>query len=102
MNKMLSGLRNLKKRLAGVTLPINRKRMKWGRNWLCLCGSGKKYKQCCIAEITSLTALDGNAVTKQLPEDIRNMIDDQNKLSIGPTINFVIGSDGKVGIKNNE
>lgn len=21
---------------------------KWGRNWPCVCGSGKKYKKCCI------------------------------------------------------
>lgn len=99
MNKMLSGLRSLKRRVAGVTMPINRKRMKWGRNWLCLCGSGKKYKQCCLAEITILTASDSNAVVEQLPEDVRNLIDDKNSLSNDPTIGFSVGSDGKVVIK---
>jgi len=82
-------------------MPIRRKRIKWQRNWLCLCGSGKKYKRCCIPEITSLTAQDGNAIVEQLPEDIQNMIDDKNRLGVGPAINFIVGSDGKVGVRNN-
>ncbi len=94
-------MRNINKRLAGITMPICRKRMKWGRNWLCLCGSDKKYKHCCIAEITSLTAQDGNAVVEQLPEAIQKMVDAKNNLSDGPTIDFIVGSDGKVGIRNN-
>ena len=102
MNQMLSGLRNLKRRLASVTMPIRRKRIKWQRNWNCLCGSKKKYKKCCIDEITNLTAQDGNAMVKQLPEGVQNMIDDKNRLSVGPTVDFVIGSDGKVGIKHDE
>lgn len=29
---------------------FKRKETKMGRNDLCLCGSGKKYKQCCISK----------------------------------------------------
>jgi hypothetical protein len=101
MNKMLSELRSLKRRLAGVTLPIGRKRIKWYRNWLCLCGSGKRYKRCCLSEIASLTALDGNATVRRLPGEIQSMIDDQRNLGVGTTVNFVTGPDGKVGIRNN-
>ena len=69
--------RNLAKRISGVTMPIVRKRTKWGRNWLCLCGSGKKYKRCCMTEICSITAFDGNANVTPLSEDIQKMIDEQ-------------------------
>jgi len=55
-------------------MPITRKRTKWHRNWPCLCGSGKKYKVCCIDEIESITALDGNANIAKLPENIQKMI----------------------------
>ena len=71
--------RSLGKRIAGVTMPINRRRMKWGRNWLCLCGSDKKYKKCCLAEIDSITVLDGNAHVTKLPEHIKKMIDAHRK-----------------------
>ena len=79
MSKKLSKLRNFSKRLNGVTMPINRKRIKWGRNWPCLCGSGKKYKRCCSDEITGLTVSDGNAKVQELSEDIQKMIDIKQK-----------------------
>ena len=75
MKQKRSEQRNLSNRLAGVTMPISRKRMKWGRNWLCLCGSDKKYKRCCMNEIDNITASDGNANVEKLSEDIQNMID---------------------------
>jgi hypothetical protein len=50
--------------------------MKWGRNWKCLCGSDKKYKNCCKKEIDELTASDGNADIEALSEDVQKMIDD--------------------------
>lgn len=75
MKQKRSEQRNLSNRLAGVTLPISRKRTKWGRNWPCLCGSGKKYKKCCINEINNITTSDGNANVESLPEDIQKMID---------------------------
>jgi len=71
--------RNLWKRVAGVTMPITRKRVKYGRNWLCLCGSGKKYKNCCINEINDLTASDDNANVETLSEDVQKMIDVQRE-----------------------
>lgn len=52
---------SLQKRLRGVTMPIRRKRMRWLRNWNCLCGSGRKYKVCCMQDIESLTVVDGNS-----------------------------------------
>jgi len=79
MSRTSSESRSLGRRLAGVTMPIGRKRMKWGRNWLCLCGSGKKYKVCCLEQITSLTTSDGNASVTKLPEDIQKMIDVRRK-----------------------
>ncbi len=79
MSKKLSEQRNFARRFRGITMPISRKRMKWGRNWPCLCGSGKKYKKCCIEEIDSLTAFDGNANVAKLSEDIQKMIDIQKK-----------------------
>jgi len=71
--------RNLRRRIQGVTMPIGRKRTRWGRNWPCLCGSGKKYKHCCIGDIDALTASDGNADVTKLPEDIQKMIDAHRK-----------------------
>jgi hypothetical protein len=40
-----------------------------------MCGSGLKYKNCCLKEIQSLTESDGNANVTKLPEDIQKMID---------------------------
>lgn len=79
MSSKLSERRSLDRRLRGVTMPISRKRIKWGRNWSCLCGSEKKYKNCCINEINGITAHDHNASVETLPEDIQNMIDDHSK-----------------------
>lgn len=76
MSRKLSERRSLSRRFAGVTMPITRKRTKWNRNWPCLCGSGTKYKNCCLVDIESLTAVDGNAKVEQLPEDIQKMIDE--------------------------
>jgi hypothetical protein len=56
-------------------MPISRKRMKWCRNWKCLCGSGKKYKHCCIGDIDGLTIVDGNAAVETLSEDVQKMVD---------------------------
>jgi hypothetical protein len=53
--------------------------MKWGRNWKCLCGSDKKYKNCCQKEIDELTASDGNAHVEALSEDVQKMIDDHRE-----------------------
>ena len=75
MSRTSSEQRNLGRRIAGVTMPITRRRMRWGRNWPCLCGSGKKYKACCLNEIEAITASDGNANVTKLPEDIQKMID---------------------------
>ena len=75
MSSKKSELRNFRNRLNGVTMPIIRKRSKWGRNSLCLCGSGKKYKHCCLEGIDELTSQDGNAEVMKLPEDVQNMID---------------------------
>ena len=33
---------------AGVILPFRRPTRKVGRNEPCLCGSGRKYKKCCL------------------------------------------------------
>ena len=77
MSNRLSEQRSLGRRLAGVTMPIGRRRMRWGRNWLCLCGSDIKYKRCCMAEIDSLTSSDSNSKVQELPEDIKKMIDAQ-------------------------
>lgn len=79
MIKKLSEQRSLGRRLAGITTPISRKRMQWGRNWLCLCGSGVKYKKCCMSDIDNLTDSDGNATIDPLPEDIQKMIAAQKK-----------------------
>ena len=75
MSRTSSEQRNLGRRIAGVTMPITRRRMRWGRNWPCLCGSGKKYKVCCLNEIEAITASDGNANVTKLPENIQKMID---------------------------
>lgn len=81
MSKKLSEQRNLKRRIEGVTMPIKRKRTKWGRNWLCLCGSGKKYKVCCLGDINDLTMYDGNAKVSELSEDIQKLIEAHRKVS---------------------
>lgn len=79
MSKNLSELRSLGRRIDGITMPITRKRIKWNRNWPCLCGSEQKYKKCCMNEIDSITASDGNANVTALSDDIQKMIDDHRK-----------------------
>lgn len=83
MSKRSSELRSLGRRISDVTMPITRRRMRWGRNWPCLCGSEKKYKRCCMAEIDSFTASDSNANITALPEDIQKMIDVYRKKNGG-------------------
>ncbi len=75
MNMKSSQQRSIGRRISGVTMPIVRKRMKWYRNWTCLCGSGKKYKRCCIKEINILTASDDNANVTSIPENIQTVVD---------------------------
>ena len=36
------------KRLCGVKSPVEEGKIKIGRNELCPCESGKKYKKCCL------------------------------------------------------
>lgn len=79
MNNKLSERRNASRRLAGVTMPIGRKRIRWGRNWPCMCGSKKKYKDCCLDGTRSLTTSDGNAEVKPLPESIKAIVDAHKK-----------------------
>ena len=52
------------KKSAEVTKPLRRKRMRWGRNWTCVCGSGKKFKKCCFKDMAALDAEDGNVITE--------------------------------------
>ncbi len=35
-----------------IVMPIKRDTPKVGRNDICLCGSGKKYKSCCLRSIS--------------------------------------------------
>lgn len=79
MSNKLSERRNLGRRLAGVTMPLTRKRVKWNRNWPCLCGSEKKYKNCCMKEMDILTTSDDNANIETLSEDVQKMIDIQRE-----------------------
>jgi hypothetical protein len=74
MSKKQSLRRNIGRRIIGTTMPITRRRARWGRNWPCLCGSGKKYKQCCLSELDAITASDGNANVQPLSEDVHNLI----------------------------
>lgn len=75
MSRTSSEQRSLGRRINGITMPITCKRTRWCRNWPCMCGSGLKYKNCCLKEIQSLTESDGNANVTKLPEDIQKMID---------------------------
>lgn len=79
MSKKQSEQRSLSRRISGVTMPIKRKRTKWGRNWFCLCGSGKKYKNCCINEIDDLTKYDNNAEVSELSKDVQELINAHRK-----------------------
>lgn len=75
MSKQSSVQRNLAKRIAGITMPISRKRTRWERNWPCLCGSGVKYKNCCLKDISDLNKIDGNANVAVLSEDVQKLVD---------------------------
>lgn len=75
MNQKPSAVRSITRRISGVTMPIGRKRMRWLRNWLCLCGSAKKYKNCCMAAMEKLTSSDGNMTIESLPEEVQIVID---------------------------
>jgi hypothetical protein len=70
-------------------MPIQRKRMKWQRNWLCLCDSGRKYKNCCMKDIDELTSSDGNASVDPLSPAIKDIVEAHCKL------------DGNGGLKKN-
>ena len=72
--KRSSAERNLGKRIFGVTMPIERKRTKWGRNWPCICDSGKKYKNCCYDITEAMTRQDGNANVVELSEDVQKLV----------------------------
>jgi len=69
----------MSRRINGVTMPLSRKRMKWHRNWLCLCGSGEKYKKCCMKEIEMLGGKDGNVVEQKLSPDVQELVDKYQK-----------------------
>ncbi len=74
MSKKTSVERNLGKRIFGITMPIERKRIKWGRNWPCMCGSNKKHKNCCLETTEALTLQDGNANVVELSEDVQKLV----------------------------
>lgn len=74
MSNKLSKQRSLGRRISGVTMPISRRRMRWGRNWACLCGSDIKYKKCCLNDIEDLTSSDDNAVVEALPESVVDIV----------------------------
>jgi len=57
-------LENKAKGIMSVTGPIIRETPKVGRNAPCWCGSGKKYKKCCLKEEIELIKL-----ARQQPED---------------------------------
>lgn len=76
MKTKLSERRSFERRINGVTMPIHRKRLKWGRNWPCMCGSEKKHKKCCLLEISAHTASDGNERVEEIPFNIKQMITD--------------------------
>lgn len=95
MNQKSSVVRNIARRISGVTMPIGRKRIKWLRNWPCLCGSEKKYKKCCMKDIDNLTSLDGGAITEALPKELQIMVDELRKVNEKEGL-------GKTGGKNNE
>jgi len=61
-------------------MPVRRKRMRWSRNWPCLCGSGIKYKFCCMGEIDNITISDGNASVDKLSDDIQTLINNQQQI----------------------
>ncbi len=98
MTKTASEQRNFGRRLAGVTMPIRRMRTKWDRNWPCLCGSGKKYKRCCMNEINSFTASDGNASVTEVPEDIQSAIKSYREREVEEKARFE--AEKKDGAKN--
>ena len=79
MKQKSSEQRSLQRRIANVTMPITRKRIRWGRNWPCLCGSEKKYKRCCLKEIDAITISDSNANVAKLPEDMQKFINAHQK-----------------------
>lgn len=41
--------------------------LKWPRNFNCVCGSGKKFKKCCLNGLAKqVTIKDANAINKKL------------------------------------
>ncbi len=79
MKQKSSEQRSLQRRIANITMPITRRRMRWGRNWPCLCGSEKKYKRCCLREIDAITVSDGNANVVALSKDVQEIISAHQK-----------------------
>ena len=43
-----TGPKHPSKRPVGTHSPVKKGKIKIGRNELCHCGSGKKYKKCCL------------------------------------------------------
>ena len=54
------------------TEPIQRLQPKFGRNDPCFCGSGKKYKKCCLLVERELDQLEKEKASKQ--EDQKELI----------------------------
>lgn len=57
MNPLLHKSFNI---ITEITRPIRRKRIRWQRNWLCICGSKLKFKKCCMKDLRELDLFDGN------------------------------------------
>ncbi len=74
MSKRSSAERSLGRRVFGITMPIHRKRIKWQRNWPCMCGSKKKHKNCCLKTTEALTIQDDNANVVELPVDVQKIV----------------------------
>lgn len=103
MRKRSSVERSLNRRILGVTMPIRNKRMRWGRNWPCMCGSEKKYKNCCQQNTNALTLADGNADVVELSEDVQKLVKTHQEAIVaksGTRVNEENGGENRYEGKN--
>jgi hypothetical protein len=60
-----------------ITQPIQAD-PKWGRNWPCPCGSGKKYKKCCLYVPQDVQAAD--LAQRAIDEGVGSLTSDELEL----------------------
>ncbi len=71
-----------------------------GRNDKCPCGSGKKYKKCCMTNFTKGPAPIKMAPSQQqIPPAFKKMLKERSKLSRDVVLSQIVSADSPRGVR---